>query len=149
MCGPTLLLIGTLAQGVGSMMQLSAQAQNAEMQAELLDKQAQEERLTGAYKAGRLGDQAARIGGQQRTAAAEGGLDPTGSVVDVAASSAEEVELDMQAIMFNSRSAADNKWFAAGIQRQNARSARASMPFAFLSPILNNASKFPDVFGVA
>lgn len=147
MCNP-LAIIGGVIQGIGAARQARAARNAANQQAALSEMQAQNERIVANSKINAVMRNAYRIGGQQRAAATEGGLEMTGSVVDVMTDTANEVDLDVQTILWNSQAYVDTKKYEANIHRSNARSASASVPFAFLSPILNTAARLPS-FGTS
>lgn len=149
MCDITMLLIaGAVVQGVGAVMQLSAQKKNSEMQAELAEKQAGQVYEAGAFASKQVARDVDRISGQQIAAFAEGGLEFSGSNRDVHIDTLSEGDLDVATIMHNAGSQSENLKFEAGINRQNARSAGAAMPFAFLTPLFNTAARFPGVVGL-
>jgi len=149
MCGPELLIAGSVIQGMGAFMGAQAQAQSAKMQSQALERRAEQQYTAGALRQGQAKRQAARVGGQQRAAFAEGGLGSGGSAFDVAMDTANEADMDLAMISYNARAQADQSRFESSIMQANARSARRSAPFAFLSPILSGAARFPDAFGVS
>jgi len=174
MCGMVMGLVGGLIQGIGAMQSANAaaqghmmqsqayemQAQAAEMQARQLREKAIQQRISGAYQGQRKTEEAKRIGGQQRAAHAEGGLHLTGSAADVAFDTGQELDLDIAAILWNSKVAAqqseaeaavmsynaDIMRFNAGIEVANAESARSAGPLAFLAPVLSSAASFAGSF---
>jgi len=148
MCDPIFLIVGAVVQGVGAMRQQKAAAAAARKQEELANKQADQIEEAGAHKIRQVMHQAARIGGQQRAAAVEGGLALSGSISDVMAASAAEADMDLEAIIWNADASASNKRFEGTIHAANARSASAAAPFAFLSPILRTAAQYPTAFGI-
>ena len=148
MCNPTLLLIGSMVQGVGAMNQMQAQADSYDAQADLSTKQGRDALVVGKHRAKRAEDDARRVGGQQRAAFAEGGLDvSSGSAYEVQQASAQEADLDIAAILWSTNAEMDSKKYESGIYKQNAKSARAAAPMAFLSPILKQAPNFISAWG--
>lgn len=145
MCNP---IIGAIVSGFGQMMQMRQAAANAEMQAEAIEQQREQERIAGIFKGKQVETEAHRIGGQQRAVAAESGVAPqSGSFVDIQGQTASDADLDIQAIRFNSKAVQNNLNMEAQIQRANAKSYKSAAPFAFLSPVLKTATKMDEGFG--
>lgn len=149
MCGMVMGLIGGVVQGIGAMQAANDAAESHEMNAKAMEERAIQQRIQGAYQGARVTEKAARIGGQQRAAAAEGGIAMTGSAADVAEDTGQELDLEVAAVLWNSQAAATQSQNQAAVERTNAASARRSAPLAFLSPVLGAAARFPSAFGGA
>lgn len=139
---------GTVLQANAGYQQSKQAEANAKSQALELDRKAKAERMAGAYRAGRLSNEAERLAATQRAMQTEGGMAPQGSALDVQEDSAYEADLDIQAIMWNADGAATSLNQSAKVQRVNARNHRSAAPVNFLSPILSNAARFPKQFGL-
>jgi hypothetical protein len=146
MCTMVLGLIGGVVQGIGAMQSANAAADSHEANAASLAERATQQRMQGAYEGARITEKAARVGGQQRAAAAEGGLAMTGSAAEVAVDTGQEFDLEVGAVLWNSKAAANQSLDQADIEKMNASNARASAPLAFLSPVLGAATRFSSSF---
>lgn len=143
MCLP---ILGAVIAGVGSAMSAMTAAAQSKAQAEMERRQAAIERQTGAYEADRKTDQVQRVLGSARAATIANGLNLSGGALDVIDESAQEGALDVAAIRWNSRLAADNHMFKAGISEMNAKANTMAAPLAFLSPVIEGFAKYKGSF---
>lgn len=141
MCLP---IIGAVISGIGAAMGMAAQAAQAEGQAAMDRRQAEVEAEIGGYKADRAKDNNARVAGAQRAGFAANGVGVSGSAADVILDSAEEGALDVAAIRWNSGLQQDNLRYSAKLNDMNAGIAKASMPIAFVTPIIKGMSDMGD-----
>ena len=150
MCNPWLVagavLAGGAVQGVGAARQAENEAVSQANQAEASDLQSHQVHITNAYQMYRLTDTADRTGGQIRAAVAEGGLEMTGSANDFYMDTADEIQLDLDAIRLNSRFGKESLALSRDISLKNSADARSSKGFAFLAPILGSASRIGGLF---
>lgn len=147
MCDPMIMgalsIAGGVMQGVGAAQQMKAQAVSHANEAEMKELQKHEQHMASAYKMARLTDEAKRIGGQQRAATVEGGLTMTGSAMDVAMDTANEIDLDLAAIKFNSNLTETHLEVGRQADLKRSADANSAVGLAFLTPILGAAAKFP------
>lgn len=147
MCDPVIMgalsIAGGVMQGVGAAQQMKAQAQSHANEAEMKELQKHQEHMASAYKMARLTDEAKRIGGQQRAAMVEGGLAQTGSAMDVAMDTANEIDLDLAAIRFNANLVENNLELGRKMDLKKSADANSAVGLAFLTPILGAATKIP------
>lgn len=144
MCLP---IIGGIISGIGAVIGAIGQARALEAQARANERQAEIERDIGAYEGARHGEKVQRIAGQQRANyAASGVIGAEGSALSVLDETAVEGAMDIAAIRYNANSKADILDYNAKINRMNAKTAKASAPFAFLSPVLSGAARMTGSF---
>lgn len=143
MCLP---VIGGIVSGVGAAMGAAGEAAGARANAALQRRQAQIEKQTGAYKADRKNDEVTRVVGQQRAGFAGNGIALSGSAADTIADSTEEGALDVAAIRWNSRLAADNLSYQAKVSDMNAGIASSAIAPAFLAPTINGIAQYTSSF---
>lgn len=150
MCGPVgaaLGIAGGILSGIGGAMGLRAQARGYDAQAALQDRQAAMERESGAYEAQRTQDNLRRLLGKQMAGYAANGIAvDEGSALATITDSAREGALDIAAIRYGARAREANEKMGASISRMNASSARRAAPIAFLTPILNSATRIGGAF---
>lgn len=133
MCAP---ILGAIVSGIGAAMQVSQANKQAEMQAQLDERQAEVARMKGSYEATRKQDEIARVKGAQRAALAANGLAlNTGSAAEVQRDTDTEANLDVAAIRWNSASAADMHEFQAKVDRAAAPGGAAAA-LAFVAPVI-------------
>lgn len=138
MCFPALELIGGVVSGVGAAMGASAQAASYRAQAAMNVRQADLEREQGGYQAARATEQGQKVVGSQVAAYGASGINPsTGTAKELIKQTGETAALDVAAIRYGSRVAQENQMASAQVNRMNASSASAAVPFAFVSPIIS------------
>lgn len=147
MCGPVLGLIGGIVSGIGAFMGAQAQAQSYRAEAAYQQRQAQMEREAGSYEAAQKQDQLRRLIGAQIAGYAANGLAITGSPLGAIQSSAKEGAKDIAAIRYGSRVRENNSLDQASISRMNATNASRAAPIAFLSPVIQSATRLGGSFG--
>lgn len=141
-------IIGGVVSGVGAAMGAMSQKASYEAQAKFEKRQARLEMEAGGYKAARTQEEVERVLGSQRAGFAASGIAlSSGSAIDVASDSATEGALDVAAIRWNSKLAADNLRYKSKVSEMNARAAGASAPLAFLAPTLNGIASYSSQFG--
>jgi hypothetical protein len=141
MCGPIAAVLGGVISGIGAAMQVKQQQNQANMQADFEKRDAEIERMRGAYEGARKGDEIKRVRGAQRAAFIANGIDAdAGSAEAVRMDSDTEMELDRRAIAANSANAASTKEYQSKITRASAPSGAAAA-LAFVAPVI---SAFPS-----
>lgn len=147
MCLP---VIGGIVSGIGAAMGAANSAKNEKMQAAMARRQEQIDREASSFKAKRQQDQVDRTLGASRAAyAANGVAIDSGSAADVIGESAAEGDLDVRAIRWNSQLNSDNQLFKAKMHDVNAKSAKASIGIAFMTPVIGSLAKMGESFGAA
>lgn len=144
MCLP---IIGGLISGAGAAMGALGRKASLKGQAEFEKRQAGIETATGAYKAERTQDEVNRTTGAQRAGFAANGIALAGSAADTVASTAEEGALDVAAIRWNSKLAADNLVYKSKLSTMNANIEGKSAIPAFLTPTINGIASYASSFG--
>ena len=140
MCLQVLGLLGGLVSGIGSAMGAAQQAAAYRAQAQLHERQAAAEREKGSYDARRVTDKAKAVVGMQIANYSANGLQIDGSPADVIVSSAKDAALDVAAVRYGAAIREGNEKYQAKIERMNASSASAAVPFALLSPVIGSAT---------
>lgn len=146
MCLP---IIGGIIAGVGSVMSAMQTAASFNAQAEAQDRQARITEKIGAHEAGKQADVVRRVGGRLRANYAASGVALEGSAIDIIDETAREGAMDVEAIRTTAGMKADTLRYEAQISRMNAKGAKASAPFAFLSPVLDGAAKMTSQYSRA
>lgn len=135
MCLP---VIGAVISGIGSVVGMVQQANSYKAQAAMHERQANLERTRGSYASARASERGGQILGRQVASYAASGINPgTGSPADVIKKTGQDIGLDVAAIRYGARVAAENETTLATINRYNARTTMAAAPFAFLSPVIS------------
>lgn len=138
---------GAVVSGIGGAMQAQNTAQNYTMQAQADERDAAASEKASAYEIARLRDTVERTAGNQRAGFAANGVALSGSALDVMEDTANEGDLDVAAIQWNSKLKGDGLKYSAMQNRSNASSAAASAPLAFLAPVLKGVPRFGGVYG--
>lgn len=143
MCGPAMILgaLGTAVSAAGTMASASAQAAQAEQQADLYDRQSEIEGIRASFQRSRTIGNIERAVGQTRAAAAERGLNVSGSVIDSTDNVMREGAMDLEAIRFGSEAEQGNLRFQAAQSRANAKSARTAGMIGAFGNVVSGASK--------
>ena len=144
MCLP---IIGGVISGIGAAMGVKAQADSLKAQSAFEHRQAQLERMSGTYKSERQREQLDRVLGQQRAGFAANGVAMDGSAFDVAADTEREGDLDIQAIQWNSKLAADNLNYKGKVSAANAKAISKQAPISFITPVISGLAQFGSSFG--
>lgn len=151
MCNPMIAaagvgVLGGVLQGFGAAQQREQNAVSNEMAAEGLNRDIGVEREASAYEIAKTRQTIAKTQGSARAGYAANGLALDGSAADVLASSAQEGDLDIEMIRWNS----GNKIATMGYQRDtytyNAGQERGAKGLAFISPIIGSVAKFGGSF---
>lgn len=150
MCGPVagaiIGIAGGVVSGIGGMMQARAQAAGYRAQAALQERQALMERDAGVVAAQRKQDELRRLIGKQIAGYSANGLAIEGSALSTIMDTASEGAKDVAAIRYGAVARSGNEAFGAKVSRMNASIASRSAPIAFLSPILQSATRFGGSF---
>ena len=144
MCLP---IIGGVISGIGAAMGVKAQADSLKAQSAFEHRQAQLERMSGTYKSERQREQLDRVLGQQRAGFAANGVAMDGSAFDVAADTEREGDLDIQAIQWNSKLAADNLNYKGKVSEANAKAISRQAPISFITPVISGIAQYGSSFG--
>lgn len=140
-------LAGSAIQGLGAAQAANNQAKSYDMQANAAERDAEAAKEASAYDAARTRETVERVIGNQRAGFSAGGVALSGSALDVMMDTATEGDLDVETIKWNSNVKVDGLKYEATQQRQNASSARAAAPLAFLAPVIGGAARFGGAFG--
>lgn len=140
-------LAGAVVSGIGGAQQAQAQAASYQMQANAAERDADATEKASAYEAARLRETVERTLGNQRAGFSANAVALSGSALDVMEDTALEGDLDVAAIQWNSKVRVDGLKYEAKQLRQNAASAAAAAPLAFLSPVLGGIGRFAGQFG--
>jgi len=133
MCVP---ILGAVVSGIGAAMQVSQQRNQANMQADLEKRNANQQREIGAYQGNLKQRQLDTVYGSQRAGLAASGVDiGYGSAQDVQQATTTEGQMDVAAIRWNSDLAANRMDEQSKITRASAPSS-AAVGLAFVSPII-------------
>lgn len=136
-----MMMGGAILSGVGAYQQQRAMKDQANAQAELEEEQARQAYGIGRQQQERTFNEAKYVGGQQRAAAAESGIDLSGSIADIQQDSATNADLDIQAIRHNTENEVFNRKFSAKMLKKKARDHGRAAPIAFLSPVFKGAGQ--------
>lgn len=139
-------LLSGVVSGIGGAMQAKNQAAQYKGQERMAKREGQIEQERGAYEGARTVDQINRTQGAARAGMIANGVGLTGSSADVIQDSATEGALDVAAIRWNSNLKVENSRFSAEQAKRNAKSASASAPLAFISPVISGAATYAGSF---
>lgn len=146
MCFPALPAVagiaGSLMSAAGSIMAGNTQAAGSRAQAKAYQAQSENTFYQGEYEAGRVGDKAKQVMGQQIAGYSESGVNLTGSPSDVIASSASSAAMDIGAIRWSARSQAQNLEYQSKLEKINARSQQIGGYLGAAAGVLGGISKF-------
>lgn len=131
MCSP---IAAALLTAGSTAISMSQQAASARAQGQLHERQAQLERMKGNYAAARAMERGRQLIGRQIAGYASAGIAPnTGTPLDTIDQTAQDIDLDVQAIRFGSDMSASNEALLGRINKANARAISMAMPIAALS----------------
>lgn len=152
MCLPTAAIAGIMAATAitQSLAAIGAsKAQQAEYTARAVynRRQAHAELLKGQYEAERLRDKGARLQGRQRALFSQAGVTLEGTPEEVVLDSVVENELDIQAVKWGQKIAAQNYEYEAKIDLMNKKSAKTAGFFAAVAPLLSGSTKIAGLYG--
>jgi hypothetical protein len=151
MCNPVAAgvigLVGGAVQGIGAAQGHETNAQSYELQAEGLSRDIKVEKYTSAFEIAQTRKEVKRTLGNQRAGFAANGLALSGSAAEVALASAEEGDLDVEMIRWNSRNKVAGMKYQRDVLRWNAGQERAAAPLAFFGGVLGGAARFGGSFG--
>lgn len=146
MCLP---IIGGIVSGVGAAIGAMQTAASYKAQAQARERQARIEEKIGAHEADKQADTVKRVSGRMRANYTASGVALEGSALDIIDETAREGAMDVEAIRTTAGMKADTLRYEAQISRMNAKGARASAPFAFLSPVLQGAARMSSQYATA
>lgn len=139
---PIIIAAGTILGAVGQVMSMSAQANAAEYDAKLKDRNA---KIILNQTSAEMDDQQRE--NRRRLSAIRAqygasGLDFSGSALDVFEDSAMEAELDVQRVDYQGKLRALGENDKAQLARMEASATRTAMPFAVASTLLSGAGQY-------
>jgi hypothetical protein len=145
MCNPVVAVALTAASTAVSM---SQQAASQRMQGQLHERQAQLERMKGSYAAQRATERGRQLIGRQIAGYSSAGIAAnTGTPLETIDQTAQDIDLDVQAIRFGSDIAASNEALLGRINRANSRATMAAMPLAVASAGVNQYVSLSGPYG--
>lgn len=151
MCNPAALagvgLLGGVIQGFGAAQEKNNNAQSNDMAAAGLDRDIAAEAESSAFEVASSRANTARTQGSARAGFAANGLALSGSVSEVLQQSAEQGDLDVAAIRWNSKIKQDTMGYQRDVYKFNAGTERAAAPLAFIAPVIGGVAKFGGSFG--
>ncbi|MDJ0513016.1 MAG: hypothetical protein QNJ62_06200 [Methyloceanibacter sp.] len=141
MCVPAVGLVlgavGAVASAAGSVIAGQQQARALERQADFEQEQARLEREKGEFDATREDERARRLLGLQRASYLAAGVSLEGSPGEIIEETAEDTQLDIEAIRFGAERNARNFEQRAEQSRAQASQARTAGYIGAISPIVN------------
>lgn len=144
MCAPVAVALLTAASTAVSM---SQQAASARIQGQLHERQAVLERMKGNYAATRAMERGRVLIGRQIAGYASAGIAPnTGTPLQTIDQTAQDIDLDVQAIRFGSDIAATNEALLGKVNKANARAISAAMPLAAISSGVGSYASLSGTF---
>jgi len=139
-------MAGAVMQSMGAKAQADAQAAEYKARALYNKRQAQVERIKGAYESGRLKERGERVYSAQKAAFSDSGVTLEGTPVDVVSDSVQQNELDVQAVMWGQTLAGQNYDYESKINEMNRKSAKQAGFYASLAPLLSGFSSLQGAF---
>jgi len=140
-------LAGSVVQGMGAAAAANAEGASLDAQAQGKARDADAEKQASAYEVARTRETVQRALGGQRAGFAANGIALSGSALDVIDDTANEGDLDLAAIKWNSDVKIDTLKYEKSYMQENAKVARSTAGLAFLSPVLGGVAKFGGSFG--
>lgn len=140
-------IAGAAMQGIGGAMEAQNRARQSEMAANASERDADATQKASAYEAARISETVQRTLGNQAAGYGSNGVAYSGSAIDVSMDTATEGDLDVEAIQWNSKVKVDGLKYEAKQHRENAASASAAAPLAFLTPIIGGIGRMGNAFG--
>lgn len=141
-------IFGAVIQGMGAAMSASQQAQSYRNQAAMDERQARLDRERGSFEGARLTEKGMQSVGAVVAGAAASGVNPsTGTTKEMVIQTGESAALDVAAVRYGARVAAENSLNRASVNRSNAKSAQSAIPFAFLAPVIGAFSNVGTPLG--
>ncbi len=132
-------IVGAVVSGLAAVAGIQQRNQQAELQAQLYERQAKLLRTRGAYEGARKVEEVKRAAGQQRAGLAASGVSlADGSALDVQTDTLTEGNLDIAAIRWNADAAAATEKFKAKMERSS-KSGGFATAAAFAAPIIKVA----------
>lgn len=142
MCGPLLTIVGGVVRGIGAASQARNEARAAENDALMHDRQANIDRERGSFEAARLTERGKQLIGRQVASFGGNGFGISGSAADVIAQTGEAAGLDVANARYGTSIDVENENILSRASRQNAQTARRSIPLAFAAPIISSGATF-------
>lgn len=141
-----LMAVGTVMQAGSSIMQGRMAAQQGDLQAAAGRREAKLTEQKGAFDAARATERARGLIGTQIATASANGLQIDGSVADVIDDSAQQSQLDIDAIRYGANTQAANARFDARVARFNGQAGKTAGYINAGSDLISGATRIAGTF---